>query len=123
MMIYGIGIDITEIARFRKMAEKQRLTLFAQKVLTPNEYEIFMGLTGIRALEFIAGRFSAKESYSKALGTGIGSAVTFQDLEILKNQATGQPIITKHPREEEMKAFISISHTQDVVMTEVILEL
>ena len=36
-------------------------------------------------MEYLAGRWSAKEAFSKAWGTGIGP-VGFQDLEILTNQ-------------------------------------
>ena len=71
--------------------------------------------------EFLAGRFSAKESYSKALGTGIGHEVGFQNLEIINNQ-DGKPELLKHPRLKELNAFVSISHTDELVITEVILE-
>ena len=41
-------------------------------------------------MEYLTGRWSAKEAFSKAMGTGIGP-VGFQDLEIL-NDAHGAPI-------------------------------
>ncbi|WP_125574080.1 holo-ACP synthase [Levilactobacillus huananensis] len=116
-MIYGIGIDITDLDRVAKVVAKQ--PKFLEKVLTPNEMTDYRQLSQRRAVEFIGGRWSAKESYSKAMGTGIGSAVGFQDVEIRDN-AQGQPVITRQPFEGI--AHVSISHTDSVVMTEVILE-
>lgn len=119
-MISGIGIDITEIARV-KLAQA-RHSKFAERVLTANEKAIFEDLAGQRRFEFLAGRFSAKESFSKAYGTGIGKFVSFQDLEILVDPQNGRPRIEKYPLADHLRAFISISHTDSLVMTEVILE-
>ncbi|MGV2522327.1 UNVERIFIED_CONTAM: DUF2953 domain-containing protein [Bacillus thuringiensis] len=41
-----------------------------------------MELKGSRLTEFVAGRFAAKEAYSKAVGTGIGKEVSFLDVEV-----------------------------------------
>ncbi|MFB9770677.1 holo-ACP synthase [Lactiplantibacillus modestisalitolerans] len=116
-MIYGTGIDLTEIARIQKIVAAG--LKFPQKVLTPAEQRVFAGYGPKRQAEFLAGRFSAKEAYSKAYGTGIGAQVGFQDIEILDNPA-GKPVITRHPYSGP--AWISISHTDQFVMTQVILE-
>lgn len=116
-MIYGIGVDIADIDRVVKLAKQHEQ--FITKILTTNEIKQFNELKGSHKDEFIAGRFSAKESYSKAFGTGIGNEVGFLDVEILNNEI-GKPIITQHPFEGN--GFISISHTNNLVMTEVILE-
>ncbi|HJE86025.1 holo-ACP synthase [Levilactobacillus brevis] len=116
-MIYGTGIDITDLARVKAVVEKQ--PQFLQRVLTPGELADYQQLRGARAVEFIAGRWSAKESYSKAMGTGIGRTVGFQDIEIRDNEV-GQPIVLRQPFAG--KAHVSISHTATVVMTQVILE-
>ncbi|KRL79953.1 holo-ACP synthase [Ligilactobacillus equi] len=118
-MIVGLGIDITEIERI-EVAQAKRAS-FAKKVLTPQEYEIFLGQSPKRQGQYLAGRFSVKEAYAKALGTGIGSQVSFQDLEI-ENDDLGRPFFTKHPRASQYQAWVSISHTDSLVMTEVILE-
>ncbi|KIO94938.1 Holo-[acyl-carrier protein] synthase [Levilactobacillus brevis] len=60
-----------------------------------------------------------KESYSKAMGTGIGATVTFQDIEIRDNDS-GRPVVRRQPFGGI--AHVSISHTETVVMTQVILE-
>lgn len=115
-MVYGIGVDIEELARIREVSDRQH---FVKKVLTPKEIEIYQQLVPKRAVEFLAGRWSAKEAYSKAYGTGIGGQVSFQDIEILDSQ-TGKPMLTKHPFEG--RGLVSISHTSQYVMTQVLLE-
>ncbi|MCI2034064.1 MAG: holo-ACP synthase [Lactobacillus sp.] len=115
-MIYGIGVDITALARIH--AAQTRNAHFAKKILTEAELAVFEELGNKRALEFLAGRFSLKEAYSKAYGTGLGP-VQLHDVECL-NDENGRPEITKHPYSG--KAFVSISHTDELVMTEVILE-
>ncbi|MDV0432060.1 holo-ACP synthase [Lactiplantibacillus sp. DA1] len=116
-MIYGTGIDLTELSRIEAiLAKGLRL---AEKVLTPAELAVFSRYPVKRQIEFMAGRFSAKEAYSKAYGTGIGAAVGFQDIEILDN-TQGKPEVTRHPFDGS--AWISISHTDTLVMTQVILE-
>lgn len=79
-MIKGHGIDIESIAAIEKAYQKN--TRFAEKVLTEAERERFEELSGKRKMEYLTGRWSAKEAFSKAMGTGIGP-VGFQDLEIL----------------------------------------
>ena len=106
-MIKGHGIDIEEISSIQKVYEKN--ARFARKVLTAAEFDRF---------EYLAGRWSAKEAFSKAWGTGIG-CVTFQDLEIL-NDEKGAPIFSKSPFSG--KVWVSLSHTDNVVTASVILE-
>lgn len=115
-MIYGLGVDITEIARIQKAQAKR--ADFAEKILTPAELLKFNSFAGKRAAEYLAGRFSVKEAYAKAYGTGLGE-VGLQDVECLDNER-GKPVITKHPFDGI--AHVSISHTDALVMTEVILE-
>ncbi len=116
VMIKGLGIDLTEIARIEQAQAKN--PHFAAKVLTPAELAQYQALSGRRALEYLAGRFSVKEAYAKAFGTGLGR-VGLQDVETL-SEALGRPVITAQPFAG--RAHVSISHTQDLVMTEVILE-
>ena len=94
-MIYGIGIDVAPLARIKRAAAKQH---FIDYVLTPREREQYDALPSPkRQVEYFAGRFSAKESYSKALGTGIGKSVGFHDLTVLNDKA-GKPYFAAHPR-------------------------
>jgi len=69
-LIIGIGNDIVEVSRIDLELER--------RVLTPAERE---NRTKIDT-QYVAGRFALKESYFKALGTGIDGN-SFQDLSFL----------------------------------------
>ncbi len=115
-MIVGHGIDIEALASIQNAVKKRKG--FAQRVLTDKEMERFASLKGRRQIEYLAGRWSAKEAFSKALGTGIGK-LGFQDLEILNNER-GAPYFSKSPFSG--KVWLSISHTDQFVTASVILE-
>ena len=115
-MIVGHGIDIEELASIQNAVEKREG--FARRVLTDKEMERFSSLKGRRQVEYLAGRWSAKEAFSKAMGTGIGK-LGFQDLEILNNER-GAPYFSKSPFSG--KVWLSISHTDQFVTASVILE-
>lgn len=115
-MIAGVGLDVVDIERINKAYIKK--PSFAQRVLTEGELNIFTSLKGSRQIEFLAGRFSAKEAFSKAFGTGIGK-LTFRDVEILPD-SKGKPVITRSPFEGNI--WVSISHTETVAIAQVILE-
>ena len=115
-MIVGHGIDIEELASIQNAVEKREG--FARRILTDKEMERFSSLKGRRQVEYLAGRWSAKEAFSKAMGTGIGK-LSFQDLEILNNER-GTPYFSKSPFSG--KVWLSISHTDQFVTASVILE-
>src|SRR4051812_42416549 len=114
-MIKGIGIDIIELSRIEDILRRQQK--FVGRVLTPNEQLKFEDLSAKRKVEFLAGRFAAKEAYSKANGTGIGEELSFLDIEI-DNDSAGKPFIAK----PEAKAHLSISHSRDYAVAHVIIE-
>ena len=115
-MIRGIGLDIVELERVKKIIK--RTSSFAKKVLTDRELAIFDGLSESRKVEFLAGRFAAKEAYSKANGTGIGEGCTLHQIEILKD-VSGKPVL--YFDEKVVNGFISITHTKTVAAAQVIL--
>ena len=115
-MIVGHGIDIEELASIESAVTRREG--FAKRVLTPKELERFTSLKGRRQIEYLAGRWSAKEAFSKAMGTGIGK-LTFQDLEVLNNER-GAPYFSQAPFSG--KIWLSISHTDQFVTASVILE-
>ncbi|GEL78767.1 holo-ACP synthase [Tenuibacillus multivorans] len=118
-MIQGIGIDIVELDRVERLLLRQKK--FPRRILSTNEWERFNQLSNHkRKVEFLAGRFAAKEAYSKALGTGIGQHLSFQSFEIMPNDM-GQPKIyiddKQHP-----SVHLSISHSQTYAIAQVIIE-
>lgn len=116
-MIKGVGIDIIEVERVKRIVD--RGDSFAEKVLTPNEYDQYLTLTEKRKVEYLGGRFGIKEAFSKAWGTGLGKEVTFQDIETLWNEK-GAPITTS--KIFSGKIFSSIAHDHHEIQTIVILE-
>lgn len=115
-MIAGIGIDIIELERVRKISAEK--SSFVKRVLTEKEQEQFFHLSDKRQVEFLAGRFACKEAFSKALGTGIGP-ISMQDIEVLSAE-NGAPYVSKAPFEG--KIFVSISHTDTTAVAQIILE-
>ena len=86
-MIYGVGTDIVSIKRMQEILNKNK-DGFINRVLTEHERALFANKADSAA--FCAKRFAAKEAFSKALGTGIGRVVSFQDLTVRKNE-NGKP--------------------------------
>ncbi|WP_028274892.1 holo-ACP synthase [Atopococcus tabaci] len=115
-MIVGIGLDLTEIGRIEQACLKRET--FPERVLTPSEMELYDRMTGFRKVEFLAGRYAAKEAFSKALGTGIGK-VGFHDIEVLPDPK-GRPTVTKSPFKGH--AWITITHTAEIAAAQVVLE-
>ncbi|MFV0556814.1 MAG: holo-ACP synthase [Lactovum sp.] len=117
-MIVGIGIDNVEILRIKSAMENVN---FIKKLLTKKEERYWQVLPSEnRKVEFLAGRWAAKEAFSKALGTGIGSSLSFQDLEI-ENDNKGNPEFVKSPLLEQ-SVHLSISHTALEAIAFVIIE-
>ncbi len=87
-MICGIGTDILEISRIETALT--RTPKLAKRILTPAEYERFSEHT--QPVRFLAKRFAAKEAAVKALGTGIGHGIGWQQFEI-SHDALGKPLL------------------------------
>lgn len=115
-MIIGIGIDIVEIQRIKNLVERNER--FVERILTLKEREKYDSLKMNRKIEFLSGRFAAKEAYSKAFGTGIGKELSFQDIEI-ETEPTGKPFIAK-PLSKG--AHLSITHSKEYAFAQVIIE-
>lgn len=115
-MIKGIGLDVTEIERIT--VAHDRSSKFKERILTTLEIKRFEKLSETRQLEFLAGRFAAKEAFAKALGTGIGKSCSFHDIEVLPNEV-GKPMLFF--KGIEVKGHISITHTKQFAAAQVIL--
>lgn len=115
-MIVGHGIDLQEIAAIEKAMHKQ--PRFASRVLTELELSRFQSLKGRRQVEYLAGRWAAKEALVKAMGTGIGP-VKLTDIEIV-NDEKGAPLVSLSPT--PYRVWLSISHSGNFVQASVILE-
>lgn len=120
-MIKGVGIDIIEVDRIRKIMEKYGDKFF-QRILTDKEIAYCKSFKVNSEMHF-AGRFASKEAYSKSIGTGISKHFGWKDIEIL-NDKLGKPYIN-HIVESvysKYKFEISISHTKDHACAVVVCE-
>ena len=115
MSIFGIGIDVVEVARIgSSMAEFGEA--FAKRVFTAAERD-YCEAQKRPELHFAA-RFAAKEAVAKAFGTGIGKDLGWLDMEIVRRDSgepelilsgAGKEFAERH-RISEVK--ISLSHAQ-----------
>jgi holo-[acyl-carrier protein] synthase len=103
-MIYGIGVDLVEIARveaaYVRFGER-----FARRILGERELERYharRARSDARGIAFLATRFAAKEAISKALGLGMRSPMGWRAVEIT-NDASGRPLASAHG---ELLAFL-----------------
>lgn len=124
-MIVGTGIDIAEVSRIQLAIERfgQR---FLDRIFTEGEMS-YCDSKANRA-ERYAARFAAKEAAMKALGTGWNHGVRWRDCEVVRMPG-GRPSMTFHGRAGEFAArlgvkntALSISHTQEQAIAQVILE-
>ena len=74
----GLGIDLVSVARFRDSVESGGQA-FLDRIFTGNEQQDC--LSRKEPHPSLAARFAAKEAVMKALGTGWGAGVRFQDIE------------------------------------------
>ncbi len=91
-MIFGIGIDIIDIRRVRRIILKYG-DRFKKKCF--NEYEINRSESRVNSIESYAKRYAAKEACAKALGTGLARGVFWKDIEV-RNNEFGKPYIILH---------------------------
>lgn len=115
-MIIGIGLDIVELGRIRRIDTKS--PKLRERVLTARELAEYAALSSARKTEFLAGRFAAKEAFGKANGTGIGVSCSFQDIEIRKDDK-GKPCLFYQQRETGL---VSITHTKEYAAAQVLLQ-
>jgi holo-[acyl-carrier protein] synthase len=124
-MIVGTGIDIAEVPRIRQSIERfgQRFLL---RIYTAGEMRYCDSKAN--RVERYAARFAAKEAAMKALGTGWNHGVRWRDCEVVRMPG-GRPSMTFHGKAAEFAAklgvkntALSISHTEEQAIAQVILE-
>ncbi|AGX88575.1 holo-ACP synthase [Candidatus Symbiobacter mobilis] len=111
-MLYGVGTDLCDIRRVRGVVERHG-EHFALKILGEAELAVWTARSQRneeRGLRYLATRFSAKESFSKAIGLGMHGPMTWRACEIV-NRPGGQPHIVLHgPLREWFDARQLVAH-------------
>tara|TARA_Y100001970_G_scaffold240042_1_gene302483 strand:+ start:4389 stop:4775 length:387 start_codon:yes stop_codon:yes gene_type:complete len=91
-MIIGMGIDIIDSRRIKKVISKYG-DKFKKRCFLANE--IKRSNNKFNSINSYAKRYAAKEACSKALGTGLAKGIFWKDIEIL-NDNLGKPYIKLH---------------------------
>ncbi len=124
-MIVAIGIDIIEIARIQE-ALGRRGGRFRDRIFTAAE----IGYCESRGSRFAsyAARFAAKEAAMKALGTGWSDGVRWRDIEVVGAES-GAPQLRLAGRALDrflgmggLRAHLSLSHSRELAMAQVVFE-
>lgn len=106
-----IGTDIIENKRIEKSIKPE----FIEMVLTQNEQLIYNEKVGRKKLEFICGRFCAKEAIIKCISDYENPSMV--DIEILNN-SNGKPIV----KFKNYDIILSISHERNYTTATAILK-
>ena len=124
-MIVGTGIDIAEVPRIRRSIARFG-DRFLRRIYTAGETRYCDSKANRE--ERYAARFAAKEAAMKALGTGWSHGVRWRDCEVTRLPG-GRPTMTFHGRAGEIadklgvrNIALSITHTKEQAMAQVILE-
>jgi holo-[acyl-carrier protein] synthase len=124
-MIVGTGIDIAEVPRIRRAIERFG-DRFLHRIFTAGEMRYCDSKAN--RMERYAARFAAKEAAMKALSTGWNHGVRWRDCEVTRMPG-GRPTMAFHGVAAEFaarlgvkNAALSISHTAEQAIAQVILE-
>ena len=85
----GIGVDIIQNKRIKRLIKNKK---FIKRSFSKKEIEL--SKNSKNKTNFFAKRFAAKESLSKAIGTGFRKGLNLKDIEIL-NDVNGKPFYSK----------------------------
>ena len=128
-MIYGIGTDICDVRRIRASLERHG-DRFAEKLLSDAELAVWRRRSERnpeRGVRYLATRFSAKESFSKAIGMGMRMPMSWRLCEI-GNLPSGQPVLVLHGvlktwfEERKLSAHVTVTDETDYAASFVVVE-
>lgn len=121
-MVIGTGIDIIEVDRIGRAAEKEE---FLKRIFTQHECDYYMKCNC--SSETLSGIFAAKEATAKALGCGF-NGIGWRDIEILHDKLDKPYVKLWNAAVDRMHSLggnsihISISHIKTVAVAVAILQ-
>jgi holo-[acyl-carrier protein] synthase len=117
--VIALGTDILRVARIDEVVGRLG-DRFVRRILTASE-RLEYAASG-QPNRLLAKRFAAKEAVSKALGTGIGRGVSWQDIQI-DHDENGAPLVKLTGGASEVAAsrgassvLLSLSDEQEYVV-------
>jgi holo-[acyl-carrier protein] synthase len=116
-VIAGIGVDMCEVDRMRRVLEASHGRRFRDRVFTDAE-QAYCEARRRGRFESYAARFAVKESVMKVLGTGWSRGVSWRDIETVR--APGEaPALRLHGRAAAIarrrgmtRWLVSVTHTR-----------
>ena len=115
-IVRGVGTDLIECSRIAKVLERQK-ERFLKRVFTGEEQEYCFRMKN--PVPHLAARFAAKEAVSKCFTTGIGDALGWKSIEVIKGQRQ-EPYIRLDERGLALlkqvganDVLISLAHTEN----------
>jgi holo-[acyl-carrier protein] synthase len=122
--VIGTGVDLVENERIRDLLTRWTFH-FKNRVFLPSEQAYCD--TKASPWLYYAGRFAVKEAVSKAFGTGIGPALGWKDMEVIRG-TSGAPSVrlSSHGRQLAhsqgvSRILISLSHTHHFAVAHALL--
>jgi len=98
MTFGGLGTDVVRVARFRRFLEEGKMAIL-KRLFTPAERDY--ALSKRDPAPHLAARFAAKESFSKALGTGFRDGLSWREIEVV-HDPLGKPELVLTGRAAQM---------------------
>jgi holo-[acyl-carrier protein] synthase len=126
-MIAGVGTDILKMDRLIASYQRTKGRL-AERILGPDEMVVFkarLARNESRGMAYLATRFAAKEAFSKAIGLGMRSPMSWRVMQTL-NDPSGKPVIKcsgaleKFMQDKFYSAQVSISDEVDMAIAFVV---
>ncbi|GAA5445052.1 holo-[acyl-carrier-protein] synthase [Microbulbifer sp. NBRC 101763] len=126
-MIVSIGTDICNYQRIDAVW-KRHGGRFVERILSDGERCDFADLAEVNRAAYLCKRFAAKEALGKALGTGIGEGVSWQDIEIRRRKGAAPQVLLSGAAQQRARAMgvdvihLSLSDEKDAALAFVIFE-
>ena len=128
LAVKGLGTDIVQISRLEASVQRTGDT-FLNHVYAPEELLQAPPEGSARRLEYLAGRWAAKEALAKALGCGITAQCRLREIVVLNEEGTGRPLLTLQGEAAKTaeglgvrRCLVSIAHERDYAVATVITE-
>ena len=123
-MVVGVGVDLLEVGRMERQLQEGGAA-FREELFTPEEIAYCEAKR--RPARHYAARFAAKEALIKALPPGDHEGCVWREVEICSDGGPPRMVLrgSLNARAEALhvsRILLSLSHTRDLAMANVVLE-